>query len=455
MKIKLDPRNKLHSAARVLNTIGIQLEIDSLAQKATLSQIEELAVYGQDEAGQLRDVVERINAFDQLVTDNLRAMNVGERYNDIRENFETIIKDLERKLKGAESNNAGAKWIDRLQSRLSHWRRGSIKDRFDKIKVVSEAVFADAEGQITHENAIIEAYRDYREALRDSGTIAQLIKERAEADRNEVKEEMTKLIEQLNAAQDSGAETLTIAALQQQADEAKRHFDYADRRYEIATSLQQKLTTTYGISEAVMTRYTQTAEVRERLQRESALYYSVNAGVMTTLMATYHQLESINESTQVLKQMQEQSKNAMESLSRHGGTANKVVKDAQEVALKTYFTAEDMRKLYTSTVEFRIAQARDYARLREERDKNFVEVKKAIQEGQRALSEVDVRIVNENFGQSSKNYAPRAANVQVNAIEIDVPDVPTMNADRLKKKGAEVSDEAAKPARKRSGSAGP
>ena len=93
--------------------------------------------------------------------------------------------------------------------------------------------------------------------------------------------------------------------------------------------------------------------------------------------------------------------------------------------------------------------------MREERDKNFVEVKKAIQEGQRALSEVDVRIVNENFGQSSKNYAPRAANVQVNAIEIDVPDVPTMNADRLKKKGAEVSDEAAKPARKRSGSAGP
>lgn len=457
MKIKLDPRNKLHIAAGILKKINIHLQVDSLAHKATLSQIEELAVYGEQEAGQLRDVVESIDAFDQLVADNLNSMNVGERYNDIRQNFESIIKDLERKLKGAESEKVTPKWFERLQNSLSTWRRGSINDRYNKIKVISNAVFADTETQINHEKAIIDAYSNYREALRDSTTIALLIKEKVTADRDELKAELTKCLEALTAAQEAGSDTLTIAALQQQFDEVKKDYDYADRRQEIASSLEQKLTTTYGISEAIMTRYTQTSEVRERLQREAALHYSVNAGVMTTLMATYHQLESMNENTQSLMEMQDQTKRALETLTRHGGTANKVVQKAQEVTMRTVYNAEDIRKLYASTIEFRLSQERDYARLRKERDAAFVEVKKAIQEGQRKMSEVDVQIINDNFGTpaTSERYKSRRASANTGAIEIEVPDVPTMNADRLKKKGSEVSDEAAKPARKRSGSAGP
>lgn len=430
MKLKLDPRNKLHSASRLLSTIGIKLEIDSLAQKATLGQIEELAVYGQDEAGQLREVVESINSFDRLVTDNLESMNVGERYNDIRENFESIIKDLERKLKGAESNNVGAKIVDRIQARLSHWRRGSIQDRFKKIKVISEAVYADSDAQIEHEKVIIEAYADYREALRDSGTLAQIIKERATADCNVLKEKMTDLIEQLNAAQDAEEDILSIALIQQQLDEAKRNHGHADRRKEIATSLEQKLSTTYGISEAIMTRYTDTATVRDRLQRESALYYSVNQGVMTTLMATFQQLENINEGTQVLKQMQQQSKSAMESLHRHGGIANKVIKQAQEVTLGTYFTHDDMRKLYQSTINFKSEQARDYQRLSAERDKNFVLLQKAIQDGQRQLNEVTVQVANQDFASNSTTVERMNSRTQAKAVEIEVP---VMTGERLKK----------------------
>ena len=444
MKLKLDPRSKLHNATRILSKIGIQLEIDSLAQKATLAQIEELAVFGQDEASQLREVVESINAFDQLVASNLKSMNVGERYNDIRENFETILKDLERKLKGADGGrNVGAKLVDRIQNKLVLWRRGSVKDRYDKIKVISEGVFADSDTQIKHEQAIIEAYRDYREALRDSGTLAKIIKERATEARDSFKEEYTTLVEQLKEAQDSGAEILAVAALQQQVDDIKRQFDAADRRQEIASSLEQKLTTTYGISDAVMTRYTQTAEVRERLQREAALYYSVNSGVMTTLMATFQQLEATNESTQVLREMQVQQQKALDSLSRNGSAANKVVQEAQKVGMSVYFSAEDMRKLYASTVEFRISQARDYAKLREERDANMVEVQKAIQEGQRQLNEVQVQIVNEQFSGAKATTSARGANTQAKAIEIEIPQ---MSAERLKKNKQE---EDVKPARKR------
>lgn len=448
MKLKLDPRSKLHNASRILSKIGIELQIDSLAQKATLAQIEELAVFGQDESLQLREVVENINSFDQLVANNLKSMNVGERYNDIRENFETILKDLERKLKGADgSQNMGSKLVERIQNKLVLWRRGSVKDRYDKIKVISESVFADSDSQIKHEQAIIEAYRDYREALRDSGTLAKIIKERAAMARDSFKDEYTSLVDQLKEAQDSNAETLAVALLQQQVDDIKRQFDAADRRHEIASSLEQKLTTTYGISDAVMTRYTQTAEVRERLQREAALYYSVNSGVMTTLMATFQQLEATNEGTQVLREIQKQQQKALDSLSRNGGLANKVVQEAQKVGMSVYFSAEDMRKLYASTVEFRINQARDYAKLRQERDANMIEVQKAIQEGQRKLSEVQIQIVNEKFESSNSSTSARSVHTQAKAVEIDIP-VPQMSADRLKKKS---QDEEAPP-RKRTAS---
>lgn len=410
MKLKLDPRNKLHNARRVLSLVGINIEVDSLAQKATLNQIRELEDLGPDEAAQLVEVVQHMNAFDELVSRNLNQMNVGERYEDIRENFESIIKDLERKVRGASGSR---NLFDKIQDKLISWKRGDVKERFQKIKVSYESVFGDADKQIEHETAILEAYRDYREALRDSSTIAEVLKKRAQEAYTEVKGNFVAANDEVDNAP-ADLDPLELAALKIKRDDLQRELEKLDRRQDIASSLAEKLQVSFGISEAVMTRYAETTKVRDNVQRQSAMFYTANSGVMTVLAATFMQLEATNEQSQVLSEMGKQTSAMLNKLSQSGQSLNKIAKNATEAAYTSYISAEDIRKLYESTVEFKAEQNKMVKTLREARDKNMEAVRIEIDKGQRLLAQSQV----EEIGIAKKSTStPKAM-----AVELEIPE---------------------------------
>ena len=50
--------------------------------------------------------------------------------------------------------------------------RGDVADRFDKVRAIYLDVTKDTKGQIDREHAILEAYRDYRGALKQSEVLA-------------------------------------------------------------------------------------------------------------------------------------------------------------------------------------------------------------------------------------------------------------------------------------------
>ncbi len=441
MKLKLDPRNKLHKARRALQLIGVTVEVDSKAQAATLSQIKELEDLGPDETAHLVEVVQSMNAFDQLVSDNLRQMNVGERHNDIAENFESIIKDLERKIRSASGEaNMGQKLFDKIQDRFNAFRRGDIKERFEKIKVAYESVFADSGKQIEHEMAILDAYRDYREALRDSMYIAESLKDKATAARDIAGDRLKEAKANLEALPDD-ASVMQQGPLQIEMDEAQRAFEQVDRRQDIAASLHEKLTISYTVSEAVMTRYAETTKIRENVQRQSSIFYTTNNGVMNVLKATILQLEGTVESANTLEVMKKKQSEMLSKITNNTSALSKVASRATEVAYEASITPEQLRDLYKKTVEFKLEQAQTVIRLRNKRDENLKAVQVELKKGQELLASVNVQIVETQLGVSTS----RPATAKAQAIELDVPE---MNASRLKKNdGAEKA-----PARKRTAS---
>jgi len=439
MKIKLDPRSKLHSARRVLSLVGIEVKANDVAQAAALEQLRQLEELGPDQTQHLIEVFQSMNAFDQLVSDNLKEMNVGDRHTEIAQIFESIVKDLERKIRNASGeSNVGRKWIDKIQEKLIYKFRGTMAERFEKIDVTSQAVFADSDQQIKHERAILDAYADYREALRDSMYIAEDLKNKATAARDEAGERLKKAKENLEAVP-SDATVVQQAPAQIAMDEAQREFEKLDRRQDIAASLHEKLTISYTVSEAVMTRYAETTKVRENVQNQASIFYTTNKGVINVMKATVVQLEGTLESAETLKVMKEKGADLLKKITDNSSAMSRVTQSATEIAYTTSITPEQLRDLYKKTVEFKLEQAQTGIKMRKKRDENLKAVQVELKKGQEALAAVNVQIVEAHVG-SNTSVNSRAAKVQ--AIELDVPE---MNASRLKKNdGAEKA-----PARKR------
>lgn len=439
MKLKLDPRSKLHNARRVLSLIGIEVKANSVAQAAALEQLRQLEELGPDQTQHLIEVFQSMNAFDQLVSDNLKEMNVGERHSEIAENFESIIKDLERKIRNASGgSNVGRKWVDKIQEKLIAKFRGSMTERFEKINVASEAVFADSDQQIKHERAILDAYADYREALRDSMYIAEDLKNKATVARDEAGERLKKAKENLEAVP-SDASVMQQAPAQIAMDEAQREFEKMDRRQDIAASLHEKLTISYTVSEAVMTRYAETTKVRENVQNQASIFYTTNKGVMNVMKATIVQLEGTLESAETLNVMKKKGEDMLKKITDNSSAMSRVTQRATEIAYEASISPEQLRDLYKKTVEFKLEQAQTGIKMRKKREENLKAVQVELKKGQEALAAVNVQIVEAHIG-ANTSVSTRAAKVQ--AIELDVPE---MNASRLKKNdGAEKA-----PARKR------
>lgn len=432
INIKLDPRSKLHAASRLLDTVGIKLQVDSLSHQVTLEQIGKLSVYGQEEAAQLVSVINHMNAFDELVTENMKEMNVGDRHEEIIENFSTIIKDLERKVRTVSKNDGGTSLVGKIQDKIVRWRRGDITDRFNRNKQLFEAVFKDADEQIVRERKILDAYGQYRQAVHESLAFSEILKERATEARDEIAERYKKAQEiAANAPED--LPVLELHALRINADNVRMEFEQVDNLQNIAASLTEKMTLSYAVSEGVMARYATTAKTREDIQQQSALYFSTNKGMMSTLHATLRQLEAMAETKGALEGYQKGNQNLIKNLTSSTSVMSKITKEATEAAYKSIISPEDLRALYESTVKFKVEHAETVSKARRQREESLKAVNVEMKRGQDALAKAELTVIDTLV---NANYsATQSTNQKTMAVEIDVPQ---MSAKRVKERQVET-----------------
>jgi hypothetical protein len=422
MKVKLNaesligtgfsPAKALNSATGILDRLGIHVVVDSVSDKTTLAQIEELAPLDPQGAAELSDVVRAISAFNDLASNQVRDMRIGERFETVRQNFQSILTDTERLVKKAEAGKQDNRVVRAIRNRFIKIRRGSVSSRYQEIRNLSEQVFADAGDQVKREATILAAYKEFRVSLRQACGVAEEIFIKATAARDEVGPQALESQNKVDGLVDADPRALVQAELER--DQAQEALNQANNRVDIAGNLKTNLRMMLGITETVMTRYAQTNEVKDALLRNSATFYTTTSGVLSVLNATTTQILSLNELSSLTTTMAQQTEKTIASMSNLGGIA---MENATKAAFQTGVSSETLKKAIDNTIEFRAKQQAmiDEARLKQE--KNYIEIRRVVEDGSRRLSEVSTKAVRQ---QALKAVAGAAA-IEVPVAIASVP----------------------------------
>jgi hypothetical protein len=164
-------------------------------------------------------------------------------------------------------------------------------------------VTAATNDQIQREQKIMDAYQDFRGALKQSEVLALEVLKTAQGRLDQAKsalDEAMKLVE-ANTSQ----EPAERARLELARDEKVRDLQQEEKRYQIAKDLSDNLTVSYNTSEVVMARLHQTTNAKERVYAQAVSFFSTNEVVLTALTASFTGMFGLHEGTQTVEAMKE------------------------------------------------------------------------------------------------------------------------------------------------------
>jgi hypothetical protein len=373
------PMQYLDKANGALRDLGLMPEkLEEAPINALLEQISDLE---PDKIAVIAKTLGQGSLFNEVVRDQTSAMSIGQRYQDIAQSFNSIRDDAKTMVDQLEDGKIDL--FERVNNAWMKISRGDIADRFDKIKATYLEVTSATKDQIQRETTILEAYRDYRGALKQSEVLALEVLKSAENKLEAAKTDLQSAAD--NLVNFAGSEPAERAKLELERDEHLRRTQDADKRYQIAKDLADNMTIGYNTSEVIMARLMQTTNAKERVYQQSVSFFSTNDSVLTALKASFTGLFGLHESTQTLEAMKEGLSRSIEVLAEIGGKV-------QEAAVKSGYgptvRADAVKKLVDSVVSF---QERSLAIVDEMRDmatKNSAEIRDAVEAGNRRIAKL-------------------------------------------------------------------
>lgn len=321
------------------------------------------------------------SAFNEVVRSQVAAMNVGERYEDITNGFNSIRDDA----KGLVDQLDDGK-LDLMERVSNVWMkvsRGDIASRFDKIRNIYLDVSKETKNQVDREHTILEAYRDFRGALKQSEVMALELLDVATKKLDEKKVTLKAAGDALSAFTEGTP--ADRAKLEMDRDEKLRDLQNEERRYQIAKDLSDNLTISYSTSEVVMARLMQTTQAKERVYQQAISFFSTNETVFTALSASFTGLFGLHESTETLNAMKEGMSKSLETLSEIG---DRVGEAAVRAGYGPTIRADAVKKLVDSVVTFQEKSRVIINEMRDAATKNSAEIRDAVEDGKRRLAQL-------------------------------------------------------------------
>ena len=371
------PLQYLDKAVNAIRDLGIWPE-QQAEQPITglLSQITEL---DETRIILIGRTLSQASAFNEVVREQIAAMKIGERYEEITKGFDSIRYDAKGMVDQLSDNK-----IDLLERASNVWMkvsRGDIATRFNRIRDTYLSVTRDTKDQIDREHVILEAYRDFRGALKQAEVMALEVLAVAEAKLAEKKS----ILEAASAAVAGyvGNVPADRARLEMERDEKLRDMQNEEKRYQIAKDLSDNLTISYNTSEVVMARLMQTTNAKERVYQQSISFFSTNETVLTALSASFTGMFGLHESTETLNAMKEGMSKSLETLSEIG---SQVQEEAVRAGYGPTVRADAVKKLVDSVINFQEKSRTIINEMRVASTKNSAEIRDAVEDGKRRLA---------------------------------------------------------------------
>ncbi len=375
----LQPMQYLDKAMGALRDMGLLSEGPKEAPITAL--LEQISDLDPDRIVVIARTLTQVSVFNEVVREQVAAMNIGTRYEEITEAFNSVRDDA----KGMVDQLADGKLstFEKLSNTWMNISRGDIPSRFDKIQDTYIEVAKDTKDQIEREQVILNAYRDFRGALKQAEVMALEVFEKAGAHLEDAKERLADANAKVEAF--TGEGVAEKARLEMARDERMRQMQDEEKRYQIAKDLTDNLTIGYNTSEVIMARLMQTTNCKERVYAQAVSFFSTNEAVLTALKASFTSLAGLHESTETLNAMKEGVSKSLETLAEIGD-------EVQEAALRAGYgptiRAAALKKLVDSVVNFQVKSREIINEMRDQATKNSAEIRDAVEDGKRRLAEL-------------------------------------------------------------------
>jgi hypothetical protein len=373
------PLQYLDKAVGAIRDLGIWPE--SSAEQPITGLLNEITHLDETKVILIGRTLTQASAFNEVVRSQVAAMNVGDRYEEITDGFNSIRDDANGMVDQPEDGKLDL--MERVGNVWMKVSRGDIPARFDKIRDTYLDVSKETKNQIDREHIILEAYRDFRGALKQAEVMAL-----------ELLDGATRELESKKSALQAAGDALTAfssgtpadrARLEMTRDEKLRDLQNEERRYQIAKDLSDNLTISYSTSEVIMARLMQTTNAKERVYQQSVSFFSTNETVFTALSASFTGLFGLHESTETLNAMKEGVSKSLETLSEIGG---KVKEEAIKAGYGPTIRADAVKKLVDSVVSFQEKSRTIIDEMRVQATKNSAEIRDAVEDGKKRLAQL-------------------------------------------------------------------
>jgi hypothetical protein len=371
------PMQYLDKATTTLRELGLMpAKVEDAPINGLLEKISDL---DQDRIAVIARTLGQAGVFNEVVRDQTQAVEIGERYRQIAEGFNSIRDDA----KAMVDQIADSK-IDLWERVTNVWMkisRGDIADRFDRIKETYLDVTRSTKDQIERESVILDAYRDFRGALKQAEVMALEVLRTAEHKLNAAKAELGAASSAVSNFQ--GTEPAERARFELIRDEHIRRTQDEEKRYQIAKDLSDNLTVGYNTSEVIMARMLQGTNAKERVYAQAATFFSTNDSVLTALKASFTGMFGLHESTQTLNAMKEGVSRSLEVLAEIG---DQVGEEAVKAGYGPTIRADAVKKLVDSVITFQERSLEIVNEMRQLSTQNSAEIRDAVEDGKRRIA---------------------------------------------------------------------
>ena len=371
--------NYLDKALSQIRDLGLMPE--KVDEAPVVALLEKLTDLDEGKVVAIARTLSQASVFNDIVREQVSEMNVGERYNDITKSFDSIRNDAKRMVEQVDDGDIDT--FERISNVWMKVTRGDIASRFDDIKKTYLEVASDSRDQIQREEVILEAYQDFRGAIKQSEIYALDILKQAEGVWNSTKGALQQANDTVAAF--AGKDLAERAKLELARDERMRELQASEDRYQISKDISDNLTVSYNTSEVVMARLMQTNSAKQRVYKQAITFFGTNESVLTALTASFTGLFGLHESTQALEAMKEGVSKSLEDLADIGG---KVQEAAVKAGYGPTIRADAVKKLVDSVVNFQERSREIIDEMRVLSTKNAEEIRVSVEDGKQRMAKI-------------------------------------------------------------------
>ncbi|MEL6473980.1 MAG: cell surface protein [Pseudomonadota bacterium] len=369
----------LDKAMGGLRDLGLVSKSEKSGAAPIVALLEQISDLDPDRVAAIARTLDQASLFNDVVREQVSGFTVGERYEGITAAFTSIrddAKDLVDQYKDGKIST-----LERFSNVWMKMTRGDIASRFGKIKDLYLEVQDETANQIERERKILEAYLDFRGAMKQSEVMALEVLKTADGKLDAARADVNTAVAKV--AGFLGEDPAERARLELARDEELRKLQAEEKRYQIAKDLSDNITIGYNTSEVVMARLVQTTNAKERIYAQSVSFFGTNEIVLTALTASFTGMHGLHESTQTLEAMKDGVNKSLEVLADIGS-------EVQEAATKSGYgptvSAASVKMLVDSVVAYQERSQQIIEEMRGLSTRNSEEIREAVEDGKRRLT---------------------------------------------------------------------